>query len=51
MPQNLDKYKTEDWSVLEHDTDAVMRRAKMLRVRFGFLGILALLAMALIRTM
>jgi|LakMenEpi03Aug12_release.lakeMendotaPanAssembly.Ray.scaffolds.fasta_scaffold5213041_1 hypothetical protein len=40
--KNLEKYHTEDWSVLEYDTERVMRRAKLMRVRFGLLGIVVM---------
>jgi hypothetical protein len=46
--KDLEKYRTEDWSYLEYDSDSVARRARTLRLKVGFLGLLciALLAIA-----
>lgn len=49
MRKDLEKYRTEDWSILEYDTDRTMHRAKMMRVRFGFLGLIALALMAAVQ--
>ena len=40
--KNLEKYRTEDWSVLVYDAERVMRRAQLMRVRCGLLGLVVM---------
>lgn len=49
MRRDLEKYRTEDWSVLEHDSEDMLRRARALRAKFSLLGFIAILLLALVR--
>ncbi len=47
MRKDLEKYRTEDWSYLEYDSDSVGRRAHSLRLKFGFLGLVCIAILAI----
>lgn len=47
MRKDLEKYRTEDWSYLEYDSDSVARRARTLRLKVGFIGLICMTILAI----